>query len=133
MFRCLRWGSRVGRRLFPTLLPRKRRCALASTRQQTEPFLGPECHGFYDHRAAAESKSGYNGGTVSGSVESGDAGVRWPVAVIMSRVFDADGGGRGSSIGIWWDERTELGTLVMRIEFVVNLFSNEFYRTASAS
>ena len=101
--------------LFPNLLPWNRRRALASTCQQIKPFLGPECNRFHDHR----------------HVEGMDAmasDVRKIVVVITARVVGAKDGSRGSCVGIRWDERAELGSLIVRVEFIVDLFSDELYK-----
>ena len=50
--------------------------------------------------------------------------VRRASAVIATRVAD-NGGDSGSAIGIRRDERTELGSSMVRVEFVVDFFPDE--------
>ena len=54
--------------------------------------------------------------------------VRKVAAVIMARIINANSSGRGSCVGIRWDERAELGSLVVRVKFVINLFPDELYK-----
>ena len=111
------------------MLPRNRRSALASTCQYTKPFPGFERNGLYDHRS--EPKSRYDGRAVARSVESVDVvtgSVRKTIVVVMTKAVDIDGGSRGSCVRIRWDERAELGSLIMWVKFIVNLFPDELYR-----
>ena len=108
------------------MLPWNWRSALASTCQHTKTFPGFERNGLYDHRS--EPKSRYDGGAVARSVESVDVvtgSVHKTIVVVMTRAVDIDGGSRGSCVRIRWDEGAELGSLIVWVKFVVNLFPNE--------
>ena len=108
------------------MLPWDWRCVPASTCQYTKPFLSFERNGLYDHRS--KPKARYDGGAVTRSIESLDVvtgSVYKAIAVIMARAVDIDGGSRSSCIRIRWEERTELGSPIMWVKFVVNLSPNE--------
>lgn len=48
--------------------------------------------------------------------------------MIAVRAIDADSGDHGSRIKVWRDERTQLRSLMVWVEFVVNLFPDELCR-----
>jgi len=116
------------------LLPRDWRRALASVRQRTEPSLRSECNRFDDRRAVPKSNSGLDGAG-NGSDEGMDVvtGAGYKVIVgIAVGIVDIGGDNRGSRIRIRRDEGTELGSSMMRVELIVNLFPDKFYRRMSA-
>lgn len=79
----------------------------------------------------SKPKSRYDGGAGPRSVDGMDAVIgstHVTITVIVAGAIGTNGGGRGSCIGIWWDERAELGSLIMGVEFVINLFPNELCR-----
>ena len=51
-------------------------------------------------------------------------------AVVAARVAD-NSGNRAPCIGVRGDERAELGSLVVWVEFIVDFFPNEFYGVTS--
>ena len=48
--------------------------------------------------------------------------------VLVARAVGADCSSRGSRVEIRWDERAELGSLIVWVKFVIDLFSDEFCR-----
>ena len=81
------------------------------------------------------SKSGHDRRTVPRSVEGADtmAGSAYKAAgVLVAGAIDTKGSSRGSRIKIRWDERAELGSPIVWVKFVVNLFSDQFYRRTLA-
>jgi len=52
--------------------------------------------------------------------------------VLVARAIGADRSSRGSCVEVRWDERAELGSLIVWVKFVIDLFSNEFCRRTLA-
>jgi len=52
----------------------------------------------------------------------------YKVFVIAVWVIDVGRGNCAPPIGIWRDERTELGASMVWVKFIVNLFPDELYR-----
>ena len=102
-------------------MPVSRRCTLASNCPQTEPLDGSARDRFHDRKPVSVSKF-----RPDGRVNVVASGGRKSIQVIAVRVAGTtDSGDMSSCIEVWWDERTELGSLMVWVEFVVDFLPDK--------